>query len=48
MDVEFKTEIIAASQIIPDVIPDEKKPLEPVYEDFEDSDEDEDFCLTLE
>ncbi len=45
MVVKFELDS-ASSNLIPDIIPDEKKPLEPVYvEDFEESDEDEDFYL---
>lgn len=48
MGVKFELGI-ASSNLIPDVIPDEKKPLEPFFvEDFEESENEEDFYLRLE
>lgn len=46
MLVTLPTEIesVNISKIIPDLIPDEKKPLEPIFfEDYEESDEDDYF-----
>lgn len=44
MILQTKTEEITFSEIIPDIIPDEKKPMEPIFfEDYEESDEDEGY-----